>query len=145
MHLIVSILFNFNLDVVPILTSTVVECQRSGLKQKALHYATILMKPEYRDQIEGKFKRKIESLVRKSTASLKEQDNSDSLIGKLTNCPYCDQKLLETELLCNNCRNTLPYCIVTGYHISKKGITMCPKCEYPAIMSEFIRYTRHFM
>lgn len=38
-------------DVVPILTSTVIECHRSGLKQSAFSYAATLMRPEYRSQV----------------------------------------------------------------------------------------------
>jgi hypothetical protein len=34
--------------VVPILTSTVIECQRAGMKKSALEYAMTLMRPEYR-------------------------------------------------------------------------------------------------
>ena len=45
---------------VPILTSTVIECQRAGLKQSAFEFASMLMRPEYRSQVNPKFKRKIE-------------------------------------------------------------------------------------
>jgi len=38
----------FPKHVVPILTSTVIECQRAGLKKTALEYACTLMRPEYR-------------------------------------------------------------------------------------------------
>lgn len=54
----------FPSHIVPILTSTVIECQRAGLKRSAFEYASMLMRPEYRSQIEPKFKRKIEALVR---------------------------------------------------------------------------------
>ena len=54
----------FPSHVVPILTSTVIECQRAGLKRSAFEYASMLMRNEYRSQIEPKFKRKIEALVR---------------------------------------------------------------------------------
>lgn len=39
------------LDVVPILTSTVIECHRADLKARAFQYAAILMRPEYRSQV----------------------------------------------------------------------------------------------
>ena len=51
-------------DVVPILTSTVIECQRSGLKKSSFDFAATLMKPEYRQQIDNKWKKKIEGIVR---------------------------------------------------------------------------------
>lgn len=34
--------------VVPILTSTVIECQRAGFKKTAFEYASMLVRPEYR-------------------------------------------------------------------------------------------------
>jgi hypothetical protein len=40
--------YRFPKHVVPILTSTVIECQRAGLKKTALEYACTLMRPEYR-------------------------------------------------------------------------------------------------
>lgn len=51
-------------DIVPILTSTVIECQRSGLHGSAFTYASMLMRPEYRQSIDAKYKRKIEQIVR---------------------------------------------------------------------------------
>ena len=52
------------LDIVQILTTTVVECQKAGMNNTAFNFALILMKPEYRDQIDTKYKKKIEALVR---------------------------------------------------------------------------------
>jgi WD repeat-containing protein 19 len=48
---------------VPILTSTVIECTRGGLRASGLEYAMVLMRPEYRSQVDPKYKRKIEALV----------------------------------------------------------------------------------
>ena len=53
-----------SIDVVPILTSTVIECHRAGLKASAFSYAAMLMRPEYRQQIDPKWKKKIEQIVR---------------------------------------------------------------------------------
>merc|ERR1711998_769188 len=47
------------------LTSAVIECQRAGLKNSAYEYASMLMRQEYRSQIEPKFKRKIEAMIRR--------------------------------------------------------------------------------
>ena len=56
----------FPSHIVPILTSTIIECQRAGLKNSAYEYATMLiMNAEYRQQIDAKFKRKIEAIVRR--------------------------------------------------------------------------------
>ncbi|KAJ3337755.1 WD repeat-containing protein 19 [Gonapodya sp. JEL0774] len=54
----------FPAHVVPILTSTVVECYRSGLKRSALQFASMVMRPEYRQSVDAKYKKKIEQIVR---------------------------------------------------------------------------------
>lgn len=51
-------------DIVPILTSTVIECHRAGLKNSAFGFAAMLMRPEYRNKIDAKYKKKIEAMVR---------------------------------------------------------------------------------
>jgi len=51
-------------DIVPILTSTVVECYRAGLKGSAFTYAVTLMQPEYRPKLDPKYAKKIELIVR---------------------------------------------------------------------------------
>jgi len=56
--------FNLWTDIVNILTSTVIECQRAGLKNSAFGFAAMLMRPEYRDKIDLKYKKKIEMIVR---------------------------------------------------------------------------------
>lgn len=53
----------FPKHVVPILTSTVIECHRAGMRRSALEYATLLMRPEYRNDVNPKYKRKIELMV----------------------------------------------------------------------------------
>ena len=45
-------LHRFPKHVVPILTSTVIECQRAGLKKTALEHAMTLMRPEYRYELQ---------------------------------------------------------------------------------------------
>ena len=54
----------FPSHVVPILTSTVIECQRAGLKTSAFNYAVVLMRPEHRSEIDDKYKKKIEGIIR---------------------------------------------------------------------------------
>ena len=55
----------------PILTSTVIECQRAGLKQSAFEFASMLMRPEHRSEVNPKFKRKIEAIVRKRSSQVR--------------------------------------------------------------------------
>ena len=95
----------FPAHIVPILTSTVIECQRSGLHNSAFNYATMLLRPEYKDSIDPKHKKKIEALVRHPEKSEIEE--------MTTPCPNCKFKLLEYGLTCPDCQLNLPYCIIT--------------------------------
>ena len=64
MHLFKHLFIIVSEDIVPILTSTVIECYKAGLKNSAFSYASVLMRPEYRQQIDEKYKKKIEAIVR---------------------------------------------------------------------------------
>lgn len=97
------------LDIVPILTSTVIECHRAGLKNAAFNFAAMLMRPEYRGQIDAKYSKKIEAIVRKAPR-MKDIENEDE---PLTPCPYCKSRVPETEVTCDKCKNTIPFCIAT--------------------------------
>ncbi|KAL3685980.1 hypothetical protein R1sor_004002 [Riccia sorocarpa] len=125
---------NFPAHVVPILISTVIECHLSGLKRTAFEYATMLMRPEYRNQITSAYKRKIESIVRKPEKT--EEDET------VTPCPFCKQHIPETQLECPSCRNNLPFCIASGRHLTAEGLTSCPACKFPALLVEFTRHIK---
>lgn len=100
-------------DIVPILTSAVIECHRAGLKQAAHRYATLLMKPEYRKKIDSKYAKKIEAVVRKPPRITKDGDSMEDPLEDLTPCPFCGNELQESEVNCNVCKNHIPFCIVT--------------------------------
>ncbi|XP_070553702.1 WD repeat-containing protein 19-like isoform X2 [Ptychodera flava] len=119
----------FPSHVVPILTSTVIECHRSGLRNSSFSYAAMLMRPEYRNKIDLKYKKKIEAIVRKPDKTEEEEPNSP--------CPYCQFQLPETELVCPGCKNNIPYCVSTGRHMVRDDFTACPRCDFPALYSEF--------
>ncbi|XP_019491540.1 PREDICTED: WD repeat-containing protein 19 [Hipposideros armiger] len=119
----------FPSHIVPILTSTVIECHRAGLKNSAFSFAAMLMRPEYRNKIDAKYKRRIEAMVRRPDTSETEEAT--------TPCPFCDFLLPEYELLCPGCKNNIPYCIATGRHMLKDDWTVCPHCDFPALYSEF--------
>ncbi|XP_022361796.1 WD repeat-containing protein 19 isoform X2 [Enhydra lutris kenyoni] len=119
----------FPSHIVPILTSTVIECRRAGLKSSAFSFAAVLMRPEYRSNIDAKYKKKIEAMVRRPDTSETEEPT--------TPCPFCEFLLPECELLCPGCKNNIPYCIATGRHMLKDDWTMCPHCDFPALYSEF--------
>ncbi|ELV10439.1 WD repeat-containing protein 19 [Tupaia chinensis] len=95
----------FPSHIVPILTSTVIECHRAGLKNSAFSFAAMLMRPEYRNKIDAKYKKKIEAMVRRPDTSEIEEAT--------TPCPFCEFLLPECELLCPGCKNNIPYCIAT--------------------------------
>lgn len=46
------------------ITSLRLLSQRAGLRRSAYEYASMLMRPEYRQHLDNKYKRKIESIVR---------------------------------------------------------------------------------
>ena len=77
----------FPSHVVQILTSTVVECQRAKLKKTAFEYASMLMRPEYRDQVAPAYKKKIELLVRKPDRDAMVEDEEP-----VVPCVHCNQK-----------------------------------------------------
>ncbi|XP_029010876.1 WD repeat-containing protein 19 [Betta splendens] len=120
----------FPAHVVPILTSAVIECHRAGLRNSAFSFAVMLMRPEYRNEIDAKYRKKIEAMVRRPDTSELEEET--------TPCPFCGFQLSQNELLCISCKNNLPYCIVTGRHMLKEDWSMCPHCEFPALYSQFI-------
>jgi WD repeat-containing protein 19 len=124
----------FPSHVVPILTSTVVECKRAGLKNSAFSYAAMLMRPEYRQKIDAKYKKKIEQIVRRPDKAEEEEP--------ATPCPFCSHAVPETKLFCPDCKNNLPYCIFTGRHMVRDDWTICPRCDFPALYSEFVRYAQ---
>lgn len=96
----------------PILTSAVIECHRAGLKYASFQFATMLMKPEYRSQVDAKYIKKIEAVVRKPPRPSKDGESGDPA-EPVSPCPYCEYKLPETEISCSQCKNSLPVCIAT--------------------------------
>lgn len=73
----------FPKHIVPILTSTVIECHRAGLKKTSLEYASMLMRPEYRKFVAPKYQKKIELMVRKPDKDAEDIDEA------LLECPFC--------------------------------------------------------
>lgn len=152
----------FPSHIVPILTSTVIECQRSGMKKSAFNYAVMLMRSEYRDQIDSKYAKKIESIVRKAPKNIKQLNDFDEMNGNddeinggddndderksstkddSSPCPMCsNSKLNNMDVMCNECKSTLPICIATGHHLTNiYENSKCPECFFPAIKSELIK------
>ena len=146
-----------------ILTSTVIECHRSGLRQSAFAHAVVLMRPEHRPNIDEKYKKKIEGIIvilpQMSLPQVSEDfsftfsplsgivrrpppkkgDEEGEPQPEVTPCPYCSSGVLETELYCSQCKSSLPYCVATGYHVVGDDLTACPQCHFPGLRSEMIR------
>ncbi|KAK9870346.1 hypothetical protein WA026_006430 [Henosepilachna vigintioctopunctata] len=128
----------FPSHIVPILTSTVIECHRAGLRHAAFKYASLLMNPEYRKNIDAKYAKKIEGVVRRPPKNGKNGEPLGDPLEALTPCPYCGGILPETDIFCTNCKLNIPFCIVTGRHIVRDDLTACPECDFPAIRVEFL-------
>lgn len=99
-----------------ILISAVIECQRGGLRAYSYDYATTLMKPEYRNNIDKEIKRKIEAIVRRP--------NKEQPPDPLTPCPYCGNEVAEAELDCAKCKNWIPYCAVTVRELISQSLVL---------------------
>lgn len=116
-----------------ILISAVIECQRAGLRAYSYDFAATLMRtPEYRASMDKDIRRKIEAIVRRP--------NKEQPPDARTPCPYCSHELAEAELDCSTCKNAIPYCIVTGFHMVKNDWTSCPHCSFPGLYSHFIQH-----
>ncbi|XP_039955569.1 WD repeat-containing protein 19 [Bactrocera tryoni] len=120
--------------IVPILTSTVIECHRAGLKKSAFLYASMLMRPDYRHQLDARYAKKIESIVRKAPKGIKML--SDDIEAETMECPICGTNLPNMEVTCHSCKTTLPICIATGQHIIKQQMTSCPECDFLCFRAE---------
>ena len=120
---------------VQILLSTVIECQRAGLKSSSYEHATTLMRPEYRQQITDQLlRKKIEAIVRRKSAQ------SEEVPEDLTPCPISAQLILASQLECPTTRDALPMCVITGRHVLLDDFCICPNSKFPAIHSEYVKY-----
>lgn len=71
----------------------------------------MLMRSEYRSQIDQKYAKKIEAIVRKAPNGIKETE--DAYQDEAQACPICDCGLQIMELTCHQCKTNLPMCIAT--------------------------------
>uniref|UniRef100_A0A0R3RUL2 WD repeat-containing protein 19 n=1 Tax=Elaeophora elaphi TaxID=1147741 RepID=A0A0R3RUL2_9BILA len=122
----------FPAHVVPILTTTVIECTKAGLKQSAFKFAVELLKDSNRKSIDQRYRKKIEAIVRKPDKLTDPEEPK-------TCCPYCDNPTEESMLVCASCKNLIPYCIVTGLHLVTNDLAVCPSCGFPGFYSELKR------
>ncbi|CAM9457863.1 unnamed protein product [Phaeothamnion confervicola] len=120
---------------VPILTSAVIECQRAGLKDSAFQFASVLMRSEHRGNIDKKYRRSVESIVRRPSR--------EEAAEGLSPCPISGDLIKHTELECPATKDPLPMCVVTGRHMLRDDWCVCPRSRMPALHSEYLRYLRH--
>lgn len=64
------------------------------------------MRPEYRSQINEKYKNKIENIARRPI--------KDEIDEVKTPCPFCQEYVPEFNLDCPKCSNVIPFCIASG-------------------------------
>jgi WD repeat-containing protein 19 len=124
----------FPLHIVPILTSTVIECQRAGLKSSAYEYASMLVRPEYRASLDPNLKKKIEAIVRRRSAQ------NEELPPETSQCPVSKEPIPSSQLECPTTRDALPMCVVTGNHIVLDDMCFCPNSKYPVTFSAYVAY-----
>jgi len=122
----------FPAHMVPILTSTVIECQRAGLKNSAFEFASMLMRPEYRSQLDPKYKKKIEAIVRRPKRDEEQEEMSP--------CPISGIPIPITQLECPTTKDALPFCVVTGRHMVADDWCFCPVSRMPALRSFYLAY-----
>jgi WD repeat-containing protein 19 len=123
----------FPSHVVNILTTTVIECWKTGLKSSGFGYAAMLTRPEYRPKLDPKYKPKIEKIAR---SFRKEKDDVDE---EMVPSPFDpDAKVPAFVLMCPSTSNVIPYCIVTGRVMQIDDWTKMPCCGFPALHSAII-------
>lgn len=128
------------------------------MKKSAFYYAVMLMRSEYRDRIDAKYAKKIESIVRKAPKNMKQMNDFDEEISKENDddddveisrrksandsspCPCCNYDLNNMDITCSQCKNSLPICIATGQHLTSiHEVCKCPECLFPAIKTELVK------
>jgi len=94
------------------------------------------MTPQYRQDIQEQYKKKIEQVVRKSGS----RENEVDVVN--VPCLFCGAEEADTKLNCDTCLSIIPYCIVTGLRMLKDDFTYCPHCMFPARYSVFSQLVR---
>merc|ERR1712150_254494 len=119
-------------------TSTVMECMRAKFKYAAYQVALKLMHPDHRSKVDKKFKRKIEKRIRKRPKTNNDPKEPNSP------CPHCMAPVPVSALECPSCKNVIPYCIISGLHMTPTDYTYCPSCKFPARHSVMTKYLDYF-
>jgi WD repeat-containing protein 19 len=133
LHRIAKNITKFPAHVVPILTSTVVECTRGGMKRTAVHFAQKLMAPTLRAEIGDAYKRKVETIARKP------DPNAEDTTEPVSACPFCDTTGGAYDLTCNTCQADVPMCVASGRRVVAEEWAHCPSCAFPCNKAAFVK------
>jgi WD repeat-containing protein 19 len=119
---------------VRILISTIIECQKSGLKDSAFEWASyICSNSEFKKELnDSKFKNKIQAIIRKPNREEKPEQKSP--------CPISGDMISQTDLECPATKDHIPMCVCTGRHMEIDDWCFCPVSGMPALYSEYIKY-----
>lgn len=121
----------FPKHITTIVTSTILQCVKANFKKSAFDLSCFLIQNEkYRSEMNEKSRKKIEGIVRR-----RGKEEMEDPAERTSPCPFCDAPVAETELDCGACKNTLPFCVVTGKHVVKSDYATTPCCQFPAIYS----------
>ncbi|KRY60336.1 WD repeat-containing protein 19 [Trichinella britovi] len=112
-------------NAVQIYTLTAIECWYSGMKSTAYKWAAVLMRPNYKESIDSRYKKTIETIIRQVKDLIfvvlmkilnliirKREDTDDSEMK--TPCPYCKAQLAESELKWIAAEKCCPMCGTTA-------------------------------
>jgi len=126
---------------VRLLTSVVLQCQRVGLTAAAYQHALLLLAdPQYRQGMDAKIRRKVETIVRRQGAGM-EEDEAWLEDETTSPCPMCNTFLPLTELECPGPHAAaIPMCVVSGRHMEREDWCICPNSGLPALYSAYLDY-----
>lgn len=117
---------------------TVRQCKMAKMQNSAHSWATQLwQQPEYKAQLSEEQRKNVETILRKRDQTEAEAASS------MSPCPSCGENVLDDLLECPSCNVSMPFCIVTGYHITKGDTTVCPHCRFPARQKAWASALKH--
>jgi WD repeat-containing protein 19 len=127
---------------VRLLTSVVLQCQRVGMAAAAYQHALLLVAdPQYRQGMDAKIRRKVETIVRRQGAGMEEDDGASLEDEATSPCPMCNTFLPLTELECPGPHAAaIPMCVVSGRHMEREDWCICPNSGLPALYSAYLDY-----
>ncbi len=91
--------------------------------ESAFTYASVLMRPEHRSNIDEKYRKKFEGIIRKKPKKGENIGGGAHELPQSTPCLYCSNVVPEMDLYCPRCKNNLPYCVATGFHVTAADLS----------------------